>query len=429
MSLKIGYGRVDITPDVPVPLAGLGNTLNRISNNVLDKLQSTCLACSDDYGNTLLIFTSDLIRAVPVIIDQVRDIIYQRFGIRPENVMFANTHTHSATDYLQSEHEGVKRSTEKLIERMVEAAEQALNDRTGATISSGCAYPESLNFVRHYTKNPETKELIGHPYGPDNQLQLITIKREDSKDIMIMNWQAHPCFTSGYDKHDVSADYIHSFREMIEAEKNCLFAFFLGASGDISAKSRIKSEVIAPERGIYANLMRKYIDQAVENQKPINGDKVSILRKEIKLVIDHSDDHRIADAQKVVEFWQKTYDRKATDAMAKEYGINSPYHANAIIGRSKQPDSLVIEVNAACIGGLGFVFAPYEMFCRNGAFIKENSPLRATVVSTCSNNGYAYFADDFAFTEQCYEVDVRRFERGTAEKVAGVFVEMLEELK
>ena len=429
MSLQIGYARVDITPEVPVPLAGLGNTLKRISEYTLDKLQSTCLACTGADGETVLLFTSDLIRAVPKYLDRARAAIYEKYGIAPEKVMFSNTHTHSATDYLQGEHEGIIKSAEMLIERVIQAAGLALADRAPAGISAGSSHPQTLNFVRHYIRDPETKELIGHPYEPDNQLQIIKITRQGAKDILIMNWQAHPCFTSGYNRHDISADYIHTFRELIEEETGMLFAFFLGASGDVNTRSRIKSEVIAPDRDTYGKLMYKYVVEALDAQKPLKGEDVQILNKELTLEIDHSDDHRIADAQIVVDFWKETYDRKATDAMAKQYGINSPYHANAIIGRSRQPVSTTMPVNVAMVGGLGFVFAPYEMFCKNGMFIKENSPFAATVVATCSNAGFSYLADDFAFTEQCYEVDVRRFPRGTAEKVASEFVSILEELK
>ena len=387
MSLQIGYARIDITPEVPVPLGGLGNTLSRISDNTLDRLQSTCLACSDSDGETVLLFTSDLIRAVPEFLNRARASITEQYGIAPEKIMFSNTHTHSATDYLQGEHEGVKQAAEMLIQRLTQVAGQALADRAPATISAGSSHPQTLNFVRHYIRDPETNELTGHPYAPDDQLQLVKITREGAKNIVIMNWQAHPCFTSGYNKHDISADYIHTLREMVEGDTGMLFAFFLGASGDVNARSRIKSEVIAPDRDTYGKLMRAYIMEALENQKPLQGDKIKLQSRDVTLTIDHSDDHRIADAQIVVDFWRETYDRKATDAMAKQYGINSPYHANAIIGRSKQGQSTVMPIHAACIGGLGFVFAPYEMFCKNGMFIKEHSPFETTVVATCSNNG------------------------------------------
>lgn len=428
MSLKIGYSRVNITPEDSVPLAGLGNTLNRMSETQLDALQSACLACTGDDGNTVLLFSSDLIRAVKPILDRARELITSRYGIAPENIMFSNSHTHSATDYLQSEHPAIVKAADMLVEKFAEAAGIALADRADAMIFAGSSHPETLNFVRHYTRDPETRELIGHPYEPDNQLQIIKIVREEAKDILIMNWQAHPCFTSGYNKHGMSADYVHTFRQILESQLDVHFAFFLGASGDVNARSRIKSEVIAPDRDNYGMLMHPYIKEALENLKPLAGDKVAILHRDLELSIDHSDDHRVEDARIVVQFWKDTYDRKATDNMAKAYGINSPYHANAIIGRSTQPAGTVMPIDAACIGGMGIVFAPYEMFCKNGMFIKENSPFDATVVATCSNNGFSYLADDFAFTEQCYEVDVRRFKRGTAEKLASNFVEMLEQL-
>lgn len=428
MSLKIGYARVDISPSDSVPLAGLGNTLSRMSEVRLDPLQSTCLACTGADGNTVLIYASDLIRAVKPVLDRAREMICKRYSIQPENIMFTNSHTHSATDYLQENHPAVIKATDMLVEKFVEAAGLALEDRAQATLSAGSAYPEGLNFVRHYTRDPETKELVGHPYMPDNQLQLIKITREGAKDILIMNWQAHPCFTSGYNKHGISADYIHTFRQILESRGDVLFAFFLGASGDVNARSRIKSEVIAPDRDNYGMLMYPYIEKALENLKPLEGERVAVVHRELELTIDHSDDHRVEDARIVTQFWKKTYDRKATDAMAKQYGINSPYHANAIIGRSLQPASAVMPVDAVCIGGLGIAFAPYEMFCNNGKFIKENSPFAATLVATCSNNGFSYLADDFAFTEQCYEVDVRRFRRGTAEKLADNFVDMFKSL-
>ena len=155
---------------------------------------------------------------------------------------------------------------------------------------------------------------------------------------------------------------------------------------------------------------------------------VKVGKKDLTLINDHSDDHRVEDAKIVAQFWKESYDRKATDAMAKQYGINSPYHANAIIGRAGRGETTEVSIYAASIGGLGFVFAPYEMFCNNGIFIKKNAPKDVTIVATCANAGCGYLADDFAFEDQCYEVDTRKFERGTAEKVASAFVELLTQL-
>lgn len=51
------------------------------------------------------------------------------------------------------------------------------------------------------------------------------------------------------------------------------------------------------------------------------------------------------------------------------------------------------------------------------------------LVVSCSNDYKAYMADDTAFNYDIYEVNTRRYGRGTAEKLAENFVEMLKELR
>ena len=49
----VGYARTDITPSESVPLAGYGNTMQRLSQGVLDPLYATCIAITAG-ENTLL---------------------------------------------------------------------------------------------------------------------------------------------------------------------------------------------------------------------------------------------------------------------------------------------------------------------------------------------------------------------------------------
>ena len=55
----VGFGRVDITPREPLPLMGYGNTMRRISANVLDPLYATCVAVSDGEGGLVLVLGVD----------------------------------------------------------------------------------------------------------------------------------------------------------------------------------------------------------------------------------------------------------------------------------------------------------------------------------------------------------------------------------
>ena len=88
-----------------------------------------------------------------------------------------------------------------------------------------------------------------------------------------------------------------------------------------------------------------------------------------------------------------------------------------------------MELCAGCIGPLGFVTAPYEMFDTNGRFVKENSPCQMTFVMTCANGHHNYIASDLAFEYGSYEVHNRDLVRGTAEALVDTMVNMLVDIK
>jgi hypothetical protein len=108
--------------------------------------------------------------------------------------------------------------------------------------------------------------------------------------------------------------------------------------------------------------------------------------------------------------------------------MNSPYHAGAIIRKSKLPLTGSFDIYAVSIGDVAFVTAPYEMFDTNGSYIKEHSPFEMTFVCTCANGSNSYFPSLLGWKNGGYSVDTTRYEMGTAEKVADKYVEMLKEL-
>ena len=88
-----------------------------------------------------------------------------------------------------------------------------------------------------------------------------------------------------------------------------------------------------------------------------------------------------------------------------------------------------MELNTAAIGDMAFVFAPYEMFCNNAQAVKAQSPYAMTFVMGHSNVTCGYLASKEAFDHGCYEVDNRRFPRGTAEAAENHFHQMLKDMK
>ena len=58
--MQVGYGKVNITPDMSLPLQGYGNTSMRMSDGFMDYLYATCFAVTDESGNTAILFGIDM---------------------------------------------------------------------------------------------------------------------------------------------------------------------------------------------------------------------------------------------------------------------------------------------------------------------------------------------------------------------------------
>ena len=65
--LQVGYGRADATPRVSIPLGGSANSVvggastDRMSSSVKNPLYVTCVALTDETGNTILLYHLDLL--------------------------------------------------------------------------------------------------------------------------------------------------------------------------------------------------------------------------------------------------------------------------------------------------------------------------------------------------------------------------------
>jgi hypothetical protein len=243
-----------------------------------------------------------------------------------------------------------------------------------------------------------------------------------------MNWQAHPCLTGGMNKKVLSADYIGEIRKYVEAQSSTKFAFFQGAAGNHNVRSNRPHEHRTEDVVEYGKIMGDYVLKGLANMRQIPGGKVSALKRSLELELDHSDDHLLPELQKISKIWEETYDRPRCNKMAQELGFNSIYAIRAAILRAGRGKSETMDIYTLRVGQLGFACAPYEMFCASGQHIKENSPLCMTFVVSCCNDTYSYLATRLAYVHGCYEVDTRRYPKGTAEKLADNFVEMLEEM-
>lgn len=435
--LKVGFGKADITPKTSVPLDGYGNAASRFSREQRDKLQATCIAFTGAEGNTALLFTTDALHAYQTFTGPVRRELAEEFGIPFENINIAGTHSHSCPAmghecpeieaYKQVYHDG-----------LVEAARKAMADRAPAVCYVGATQTERMNFNRH--NKMADGSFCGDNFGrwigfvrhasvSDPWLQVIRFARIGAKDIILLNFQAHPCITGGIGKFVCSADMVGEVRNYLQTKTGARVAYFTGAAGNHNWRSHEPSENRTTEIMEYAKILGDYALVALQRTQQLTGNEVKVICRDLDLALDHSDDRLVEQALPIWEEWQQNYDRDASNKKARAMGQNSIYAVGNLINRSHQPERENMPIYAMRVGSLGFACAPYEMFGASGMHIKEQSPFPMTFIVSHCNDARGYLATEFAFTHGCYEVDGRRYPKGTAEKCAENFVEMLKEIK
>jgi len=435
-TLQAGFGRVNVTPDYPVSLAGYSNYDTRISTGYMDYLYVTCIAVTDG-NDTILMYTMDQTSAsYSGLYEEFLATITQTTGIPTDKIFIGATHTHGApmTTYGS---ENNKRYKQELLAAAGRAGTEALNDLTPCRMLQTATNVKGMNFVRHYKVadgtyygsnfGDATPGLVGHVREPDDQLILLKFDREgDKKDILFVNWQAHPDHTAWNDYYAITADFVGVMREALEQDTGMLVGYYGGASGDLNPFSEIPEVNHGLNMYQYGETMAQHAVTALESLTPVEGTAIKTVSKTHTFTINHEWDHLITQAREV----QSVYNKSGADAankLAVEYGMSSVYHANAITNMVNQGQTEDRVLDAFCIGNIGFIQAKCEMFSASAKYIKENSPFALTAVIASNNT---YIPTEEAYTEyRCYESDTSLFVKGSAEEMSQEFVDMLNSLK
>ena len=200
ITIQAGFSRDDITPSYSVPLAGYGNTKDRMSLTVLDRIYASCVAVSDG-ENKALFYHLDLVRFTDASTAYCNKVISESLGINPTAIFFTATHTHSAPD-VSSDLPCIREYLDTILHPVViRLASEALADLEDATITIGHGKTRELNFVRRYLLSDGSyggdnfgdfvnNTILAHETEADPEMQVIRWNRKSKKDILMVNWQA-----------------------------------------------------------------------------------------------------------------------------------------------------------------------------------------------------------------------------------------------
>jgi len=426
--LNAGYHKIDITPDYEVGIGGYSDAETRRSQGVVDRLYATCVALTYE-KNTVLLYTVDTCAINQSLAEYFRVLIMANTGVPTENIFFGATHCHSAPSISGA-------YKEDLMNLLVQAGRKAMADRSPAKLLAATPEIEGMNFVRHYEMEDGTyagsnfgdfsKKIVGHATESDSHGVLVKLDREEGrKDILLVNWQAHPDSAGDIGYYNLAASWIGPLRDELEKRSGMAVAYFTGASGNQNPSSKIWWEDHHLSWKKYGKKMGKLLYQALPQLQEMEAGEIRTHRVLYTAHIDHSWDPMLQEANAVYDLW-KTEGKAAGDALGKTYGFTSSYQARAIRSRAAMGETAQLELNVLSVGDVAFTTGTYEMFSDAGLYVKENSPFPITFLIT-GNSGYIPSKE--AYEYRSYEADTGMYAQGTAEKLAEEYVKMLNSIR
>ena len=435
--LQIGYGKVNITPSYSVGLASSGDEKNRRSTGLISYLFATCVAVK--YGaETYLIYTIDTIGISEEFGDILRVEILTEFpDLKLENIFLGATHTHSAPATGWNDNEAEGRYRREFIKYIPQAAKLALEDLAPATMEACKFTIDGMNFVRHYIMNDGTyagsnfgstsSGYKEHTYTVNNEMILVNFPREGKAPVMLVNWAAHPAnpYNPAIGYLNISADHPGWCRDELEKLTGAKVAYINGASGDVVPDSQIKEVNHGLNAKQYGEKLGQIAYEHMSELKPLEVDTVKAFQQVVNCPVEHAGEELLIQCMEIQQI-RYNEDKAKADQMARDLGLSSAYHANAIVSRSKMGATDPRTLNVFRIGPVSFTTGTYEMASEHAGELKAGSPFEFTF-QICGNT--KYIPREEAIDYHSYEGTNRPYTRETGDMLVQKYIEMLNTIK
>ncbi len=452
--LHAGTAVVDITPDVfPMQLR------SGPSEYVHDPLHVRAVAFRNGEGRAVIALM-DAIGVGRDWTDEAKAIVAERTGWKPEEMLVAGTHTHSAPKGGDTTPGRIAYETKRragLVEAIVRAIESLEPAKVGFAsdeeptevynrrwfLKEGTMEKNPLGGFDQVRTNAPRQNLL-KPAGPtDPEVCVVDVRtRRGSALGLIANYALHyvggiPAMVEENGKivGMASADYFGEFSRIMpyrvggsNPPKNFVAMMTNGASGDINNIDFYgKRAPRAPFEQVRI-VASKTADAAWRAVKKIEtydeNPTVAILQREVTIKYRKPSEDDAERARQLMELTRKQREEihKRSSSVA------------ATVLRHAEPDMLPSEdvlVQAIRIGDQAIVSMPFEVLVEIGLEIKEKSPFPHTFLIELANGGYGYLPPPNQHELGGYEtwLGTSRFEEDTSVILTTNLLEMLDELR
>lgn len=366
--MEISFKRQLINPELPVYLEGYGK---RLSNTIHDDLEINSLMIKE--GQPIIFHVLDVIMIEKEFSNQVKEVLFEKFALKPEQVVIEAVHTHSAPKvskkFMASQE--VEGYLNLLQEKIIENTEYCLDNLKKS----------ELNFtnttVNNAYSNRNNQEI---PYN--NNLYLYQFKSEEQEnEIDFLNMACHPTILSK-EGTEISSDLVGQIRRDYEEETGRKLIVTNGECGDISTRFTRQGDDFKEVKRV-SQLVIKSLLKASEKEE-LKTAEVIIKKSDSPISYEPQKEAILIAAKQKIE----SVSRNTTEDNLISGYINSKLSQEKI---TIIPESFIYDFNSFVI-----VTIPGELVSELGKRIRESTS-KKVIILAYSNDflGYAVNKEQF----------------------------------
>ncbi|MGQ9554841.1 MAG: hypothetical protein ACUVWR_12085 [Anaerolineae bacterium] len=416
---RVGSARSCITPQLGCHIVGYFN--DRIAVDVQDDLYAKALVLENS-DTALAIVICDLIALVKEDADAAKERAARLTGIPIENIFIACTHTHYGPASVGAL--GTPRDDaymEHVTERIgdsVKLAQTRLRPAEIGIASSSCP-GESFN-RRWHMKDGSVRMNPGYqnpdmvrPAGPtDPEVLVLAVRDKERQPIALLaNYSLHYVGSPYADA--ISADYFGYFDRALQRLAGAEFVAIManGCCGDINNCDFTRPQPDMPHPYFQvervANVLAATAYGAWQGLRGFQYDSDPALGVATEMM-------PFRRRQPSAEELAKARALVAGAAPQNDDEFLEWIYAQEALLVEKEPLERLTPIMAMCVGNLGLVGLPGEIFVEYGLQIKQQSPFPHTMTIELANDYVGYCPTDKALQEGSYETRLARSAKAAA---------------
>lgn len=269
---QAGVAKADLTPQESIWMAGYA-ARTKPSEGVRQKIWAKALAVRDENGTTAVAVTLDLVGIRRTLAEDIAGAITSKHKIPRDRILFNASHTHSAPlvggidsyvhimgDQAPKHAEIVKRYTETVRVRILEAVDGAM-----ANLS-----PATLHFEQGFAGFAVNRRRVGNRQFPgpvDHDVPVLAVRAPDGKLRGVLFGYA--CHNTVLGDYEINGDYAGWAQEAIEKMYPGSIALFVQGGGADSNPLPRRSVALAQQ---YGSILGDAVDQVLKaKMKTVNG--------------------------------------------------------------------------------------------------------------------------------------------------------------